>query len=108
MTLALAKRLSIWVGVVALGFVTKLGFVEAERMVSMHFVESCFDQTKPSTLQGESACYGAPREQTIYRILSALNAQPSFWKNTTGRCVGTQGTRADAYFECRWWNRLAI
>ena len=96
-----SKKHLTWVVIVALGFVIKLGLVEADRLVSMHFVETCFDRTKPTTLAGETACYAAPRKQISYLILSALNTQPNFFKNSTGRCVGSQGTRADAYFECR-------
>lgn len=92
----------------ALGFATKVSVVEVALLTSTHYVNMCFDETKPTTAAAETHCYEAPRRHALYRTISFFNAQPSFWKNTLGRCVGTKGTKADAYFECAWWNRFAL
>ena len=102
------KRGLIWIAMFALGFATKVAVVEVDRWTAALYVTECFDQRKPTTREGETECYGAPPRHTTYRIISTINAQPSLWKNTVGRCVGTKGTKADAYFQCGWWNRFAI
>ncbi len=95
-------------GVFSLGFAAKVTLVEVTTLTAVYYVNRCFDETRPTTVVAETACYADPRKHASYRILSILNAQPSLWKNTRGRCIGTQGTKPDAYFECSWWNRFAI
>jgi hypothetical protein len=102
------RKWALCAGVFSLGFATKVTLVEVATLSSVYYVNKCFDETKPLTVAAESACYADPRKHASYRIVSILNAQPSLWKNTRGRCVGTQGTRPDAYFNCGWWNRFAI
>ena len=91
------------------GYVAKTAVVEVERILSTHYVDACF-----SGLPGEptdeqrTTCYGAARNHLPYRAASALDFQPALWKNTKGRCVGTKGTKAFEYFECKPWNELAL
>ena len=102
------KKTLLLVAVFAFGFATKVGVVEVERLAGTRYIDQCFEERRPTTQEGETECYGAAKHHAPYQVLRVLNAQPSFWKNTTGRCVGTQGTKKDAYFECNWWNRFAI
>jgi hypothetical protein len=91
-----------------LGFAAKLALVELDLGLSTRYVNECLVQRLPATKAAELECYRAPHEHTAYRVISALNGQPAFWKNTPGRCVGTEGSKLDAYYECGWWNRFAI
>lgn len=106
--IAIMKRALILIAVFSIGFVSKVSIVEVERLATTFYVDQCFGQRKPTTTEGESECYRAAKNHAFYQAIATLNAQPALWKNTEGRCVGTEGTKADSYFECSWWNRFAI
>jgi hypothetical protein len=90
------------------GFFAKALVAEAERDLSIHYVDSCLSLYGAPTPEQKTMCYGSAKDHLPYLFVSALNFQPSFWKNTSGRCVGTKGTEAHKYFECRWWNEIAL
>lgn len=90
------------------GYLAKALVAEAERDISTHYVDSCFRSYKTPTPEQEAICYGSARNHLSYQIVSALNFQPNFWKNTPGRCIGTKGTEPYKYFECKWWNEIAL
>jgi hypothetical protein len=102
------KRIALLIAVLAFGFVLKVGIAEAERLTAFRYIEQCFQENKPTTDEGKTECYGAARKHALYRFIAILNAQPALWKNTKGRCVGTEGTQTETYFECSWWNRFAV
>lgn len=90
------------------GYSAKALVAEAERDLAIHYADSCFRPYKAPTPEQETLCYGSAKKHLSYKVVSALNFQPSFWKNTPGRCVGTKGTEPYKYFECRWWNEIAL
>ena len=102
------KKTLLFAAVFAFGFAAKVGVAEVERLVGTRYIDQCFEQRKPTTREGETECYGAAKQHALYQGITMLNAQPAFWKNSTGRCVGTQGSKQDSYFECKWWNGFAI
>ena len=90
------------------GYFAKALVAEAERGIAIHYVDSCFRSYKTPTPEQETICYGSAKNYFPYQIISSLNFQPNFWKNLPGRCVGTKGTEPYKYFECKWWNEIAL
>lgn len=90
------------------GFLTKALVVEAEKKLTTYYMDTCLGARDNPTSDEESKCYGASKNKPLYRIVTTLNFQPSFWKNTNGRCVETKGRKPYEYFECKWWNEIAL
>lgn len=93
---------------IAAGFAVKASLDEAERYVHVRIVDTCFAKySAPLSKAQELACYESPRQSSAYRVLAALAFQPQLWKNTGGRCVDSQDQQRE-YFDCGWWNRVAL
>lgn len=90
------------------GFFAKSLLVEAERNLAIQYVDECMKSHANPTQEQKTKCYGSSQDHLPYQIVSALNFQPALWKNTPGRCVGTKGGAPYTYFECRWWNEIAL
>lgn len=90
------------------GYAAKTVISEVEFNLSIFYVDKCLDQLNKPSIEQKTACYGSAKEHLPYQIISALNFQPSFWKNTQERCVGTKGTKLYEYFECGWWNEFEL
>lgn len=101
------KRTLLFVALVATGFLLKFCLVEAERYVHVSLVDRCLAQYQTPTREQETACYLSPREHAGYRVIAFLSFQPQLWKNLKGRCVEAKDN-ADEYFECGWWNHVAL
>ena len=102
------RQVLVIVGFVAVGFLLKLSLVEGERYLSASLVDKCLAQYNGTmSREQEHACFASPRANAGYRFISMLNVQPQLWKNLAGRCVEAKD-EADQYFECRWWNRVAL
>jgi len=90
------------------GFLAKAFVAEAERDLAIHYIDECMISYPNPTPEQETKCYGSANEHLPYKIVAAVNFQPSLWKNTPGRCVGTKGGEPYKYFECKCWNEIAL
>jgi len=93
---------------ILLGFFLKVGVAEAERSLSVNIVDECFEQYESPTQDQEAACYTAPQQSFVYRLVAALNFQPHLWKNNNERCANPNEKRNEDYFQCHWWNQYAL
>ena len=93
---------------VALGFIGKIAITEATKITNVYYVDKCFESHPNATQEQKTECYSAARKEPLYQVLSVLNFQPEFFKNTKGRCDEKTINESKDYFECGWWNKITI
>ena len=87
----MSKKIITYTIFAIVGWFLKIGVIEIERFNSVSLVDACFDNlNNEPTFEEENYCYGAANRNNWYNVISAINFQPMFWKNTQGRCIRTE------------------